>query len=321
MNAMHSVLAADLPVIATDLWGRVFSFQDYGELLGLLWPSLVAGAVLGVVGGVIGVIVMARDMGFAVHGISELSFAGASAALLLGFDVVTGSVVGSVLAALVLGLLGSGARERNAITGVLMPFGLGLGILFLSLYEGRSANKFGLLTGQIVAVDGDKVITMVAGAIVVLTGLAIIWRPLMFSSTDPWVAAARGVPQRTLSVVFVVLLGLAVAMAIQIVGALLVLSLLITPAAAALHLTSRPGKAVLLSVTFAVVSVVGGIMLALAGSLPVSPYVTTLSFALWLVARAVGGPRERRGSGRGGRQAGSTARGAVTAQLTPAASS
>lgn len=278
-----------------DLWEKVFSFQDYGELLQLLWPALLAGAVLAVVGGVIGVVVMARDMGFAVHGISELSFAGAAAALLLGFDVVTGSVIGSILAALVLGLLGAGARERNAITGVLMPFGLGLGILFLSLYEGRSANKFGLLTGQIVAVDKSQVVTMVIGAAVVLIGLAIIWRPLMFASTDPWVAAARGVPVRGLSVAFVILLGISVAMAIQVVGALLVLSLLITPAAAALQLTARPGKAVLLSVCFALISVVGGILLALAGSLPVSPYVTTISFAIWLIARGVAKRRAKAG--------------------------
>jgi len=276
-------------------WEKVFSFQDYGELLALLWPSLVAGAILGVVGGVVGVVVMARDMGFAVHGISELSFAGASAALLFGADVVTGSVIGSVVAALVLGLLGAGARERNAITGVLMPFGLGLGILFLALYEGRAANKFGLLTGQIVAVDGSKVTVMVVGAAVVLAGMALIWRPLLFASTDPWVASARGVKVRGLSVAFVVLLGLSVAMAIQVVGALLVLSLLITPAAAALHLTARPGRAVVLSVLFAVTSVVGGILLALAGSLPVSPYVTTISFAIWIVARLVGRRRERDG--------------------------
>lgn len=272
-------------------WERLFSFEDYAALVELLWPSILAGAVLGVVGGVIGVVVMARDMSFAVHGISELSFAGASAALLIGMDVVTGSVAGAILAALVLGLLGSGARDRNAVTGVLMPFGLGLGILFLSLYQGRSANKFGLLTGQIVAVDGAKVTTMIVGAVVVLVGLAIIWRPLMFASTDPWVAAAKSVPTRTLSAVFMVLLGVAVAMAIQVVGALLVLSLLITPAAAALRLTARPSAAVVLSVLFAVVSVVGGIMLALAGTLPVSPYVTTISFAIWIVARIVGSAR------------------------------
>lgn len=279
-----------------NLWERLFDFQDYGELVALMWPSLVAAAILGIVGGVIGVVVMARDMGFAVHGIAELSFAGAAAALLFGANVVTGSIVGSVLAALVLGLIGSGARERNAITGVLMPFGLGLGILFLSLYEGRSANKFGLLTGQIVGVDDAQLTTMAVGGVIILAGLALIWRPLMFASTDPWVAAARGVPVRGLSVAFMLLLGLAVAMAIQVVGSLLVLSLLITPAAAALRLTAKPSLAVALSVLFALVSAVGGILLAMAGSLPVSPYVTTISFALWLVAFLVGGRRERRGS-------------------------
>ena len=109
-----------------------------------------AGAVLGLVGGLIGVFVMQRDMAFAVHGISELSFAGAAVALLIGVDVVTGSIVGSLIAAALIGLLGARARDRNSIIGVLMPFGLGLGILFLALYDGRSANRFSLLTGQIV---------------------------------------------------------------------------------------------------------------------------------------------------------------------------
>ncbi len=114
---------------------------------------MIAGAVLGIVGGLVGVFVMQRDMAFAVHGISELSFAGAAVALLLGVDVVAGSIVGSLVAAAIIGLLGQRARDRNSIIGVLMPFGLGLGILFLSLYPGRSANRFGLLTGQIVSVD------------------------------------------------------------------------------------------------------------------------------------------------------------------------
>ena len=90
---------------------------------------------------------MQRDMAFAVHGIAELSFAGAAAALLIGADVVTGSIVGSLIAAAIIGWLGARARDRNSIIGVLMPFGLGLGILFLSLYNGRSANRFSLLTG------------------------------------------------------------------------------------------------------------------------------------------------------------------------------
>src|SRR5687768_8451513 len=99
---------------------------------------------------------MARELPFAVHGISELSFAGAAAALLIGSDVVVGSLSGSLIAAFLLGWMGTRARDRNSIVGVLMPFGLGLGVLFLALYEGRAANKFGLLTGQIVAVDDPK---------------------------------------------------------------------------------------------------------------------------------------------------------------------
>ena len=105
--------------------------------------SILAGAVLGVVGGLIGVFVMTRDLAFAVHGISELSFAGASAALLFGVDVVVGSIVGSLLAALLIGVLGARARDRNSIIAVLMPFGLGLGILFLALYPGRAPTSSG----------------------------------------------------------------------------------------------------------------------------------------------------------------------------------
>src|SRR5690606_20958800 len=107
-----------------DLWGQLFSFENYGRLLALVQNSILAAAVLGVLGGLIGVFVMQRDMAFAVHGISELSFAGAAGALLLGANVVAGSIVGSLAAAALIGLLGSRARDRNSIIGVLMPFGL-----------------------------------------------------------------------------------------------------------------------------------------------------------------------------------------------------
>ncbi|KQS09300.1 ABC transporter permease [Curtobacterium sp. Leaf183] len=281
-----------------DVWSTVFSFQDYGELVALVQNSIWAGAVLGVVGGLIGPFVVARNMPFAVHGISELSFAGASASLLLGVNVVTGSLVGSVVAALLIGLLGSRARDRNSIIAVLMPFGLGLGILCLALYKGRAANKFGLLTGQIVSVDNPQLTSLIVISAVVVAILVVIWRPLMFASVDPDVAAAAGVPVRTLALVFMLALGLATAVSVQIVGALLVLSLLVTPAAAALRLTVHPVLVPVLSTVFAVVSVVGGILLALGGGLPISPYVTTISFAIWVVCRIVGAHKERRGRGR-----------------------
>lgn len=278
-----------------DFSEAVFNFSNYGQLLPLFRDTLIAGAILGVVGGLIGTFVMMRDLAFAVHGIAELSFAGAAFALLIGADVIFGSLVGSVLAALLLGVMGVRAREKNSVIGVIMPFGLGLGILFLSLYEGRSANKFGLLTGQIVSVDSTQLSVLAGTALVVVAGLVLIWRPLTFASVDPEIATARGVPVRTLSLGFMFLLGIAVALSIQVVGALLVLALLITPAAAALQVTAAPRMVVTLSVAFAMISTVGGIMLALGGSIPISPYVTTVSFTIYVLARVAGAWRRRRG--------------------------
>lgn len=285
-------------IVQTVDWSDVFSFQDYGELVALLANSIVAGAVLGIVGGLIGVFVMQRDLAFAVHGVSELSFAGAAAALLFGGSVVVGSLGGALVAAILIGVLGAKARDRNSIVGVLMPFGLGLGILFLSLYDGRSANRFSLLTGQIVSVSSPDLGWLLGISIVVLLGLLLMWNPLRFDSLDPESAAARGVPTRAVSLLFMVLLGLIVAVSVHIIGALLVMALLVTPAAAAMRITAGPVAVPLLAALFGFVSAVGGILLALAGTLPVSPYITTLSFTIyvvcWIVQRARGGVRRVR---------------------------
>jgi len=274
-------------------WQDLFNFENYAELLPLVRNSLIAGVFLGVVGGVVSVLVMTRDLPFAVHGISELSFAGASGALLLGASVTGGAFVGSVAAALLIGVLGMRARDRNSIIGVLMPFGLGLGILFLSLYEGRAANKFGLLTGQIVAIDDTSLRTLVITSVAILAVLAVIWRPLMFASVDPVMAAARGVPTRLLGLVFMLLLGCAVAISIQVVGALLILALLVTPAAAAMRVSASPVLVPVLTVVFALTAVLGGILVSLGTSIPISPYVTTISFLIYLGCRMVGGVRRR----------------------------
>ena len=270
-----------------DLMDRLFDFSDYDQLIPLVQNSLIAGALLGLMGGLIGVFVMTRDMSFAVHGISELSFAGAALALLFGLNIALGATLGSIVAAVITAIMGSRAKDRNSIIAVLMPFGLGIGILALALYEGRAANKFGLLTGQIIAVDDPQVFWLIATSLVVVVALLFIWRPLTFASLDLEVAEARAVPTKALGIVFMLLLALAVAASVQVVGALLVMTLLVTPAAAALRLTSSPLLVPVLSVSFAVVSVVGGILLALGGGLPISPYVTTLSFAIYLMARLI----------------------------------
>jgi len=271
----------------------IINFSDYDKLLPLVTNSLIAGALLALIGGLVGVFVMNRELSFAVHGISELSFAGAAVFLLVGMDVVLGSVFGSLTAAAIIAFLGDKARDRNSIVAVLMPFGLGIGILALALYPGRAANKFGLLTGQIVAVDDPKLGAMAVISAIVLVSLALMWRPLTFASLDGEVAAARGVKTTLLGIVFVMLLGLAVAAAVQIVGALLVLALLVTPAAAALRLSSSQLWVPVLSVSFALVAMVGGTLLALGGTLPISPYVTTISFTIYLIARLVAWARDK----------------------------
>jgi len=272
----------------------VINFSDYDKLLPLVTNSLIAGALLALIGGLVGVFVMNRELSFAVHGISELSFAGAAVFLLVGLDVVLGSVIGSLTAAGIIAFLGDRARDRNSIVAVLMPFGLGIGILALALYPGRAANKFGLLTGQIVAVDDPKLGAMALISAIVLVSLVLMWRPLTFASLDAEVAVARGVKTTFLGIAFVMLLGLAVAAAVQIVGALLVLALLVTPSAAALRLSSSQLWVPVMSVLFALVAMVGGTLLALGGTLPISPYVTTISFTIYLIARLIAWARAKR---------------------------
>lgn len=152
--------------------------------------------------------------------------------------------------------------------GVVLAFGLGLGVLLLALYPGRSANKFGLLTGSIVSVDATNLWLLVGCAIIVIGALAVCHRPLLFATTDPDVAVARGVPVRLLSVLFAVLIGLTTALAVPAVGAILVLAVMVTPDAAAVRVSANPLLVTLLAVAFAEVSLVGGTVLSLAPGRP-----------------------------------------------------
>ena len=269
-------------------------------LLPFVATALVAAAVLGVLAGVLGPLIVTRNMAFSVHGTSELALTGGAAALLAGINVGYGSLVGAVVAAVILGLLTRKVSEHDSVIGAVLAFGLGVGVLLLSFYEGNSANKFGLLIGQIASVDSGSLVLLVSAAIGVLVVLALIYRPLLFASVDAEVAAARGVPLRILSPVFAVLVGVATALGVQTVGSLLVLSLMITPAAAASRVTASPVVATVLSIVFAELAVLGGIVLSLVPGKPVSAFVTAISFLIYLLCRLVGVVRARRvGSGRG----------------------
>jgi zinc/manganese transport system permease protein len=267
----------------------------FGQLLAqhFVHTALWAGAVVAVVSGAIGVFVVTRGMSFAVHAISELGFTGAAGALALGLDPVLGMFGGSLLVGLVLGVLSLRGRERDSAIGSVLAFGLGVGVLFLSLYQGYATEATNLLFGSIVGVSDTQLRNLVVVGVVVLVGLALLYRPLLFSSVDPEIAAARGVPLRALSVGIFLLLALTTAEAIQVVGVLLVLTLVITPAAAAQRLTGRPALALVLSIAIALVSTEGGILLSLEKSWPTSFFISAISFAAYVAARIVDWSRGR----------------------------
>jgi zinc/manganese transport system permease protein len=255
--------------------------------------ALWAGAVVAIVSGAIGIFVVTRGMSFAVHAISELGFTGAAGALAIGIDPVIGMFGGSLLVGLVLGFLSLRGRERDSAIGSVLAFGLGVGVLFLSLYQGYATEATNLLFGSIVGVSDTQLRNLVIVGAIVLAGLAVLYRPLLFSSVDPEIAAARGVPLRALSVAIFLLLALTTAEAIQVVGVLLVLTLVITPAAAAQRLTGRPVLALFLSVAIALAATEGGILLSLEKSWPTSSFISALSFAAYVTARIVDWSRAR----------------------------
>lgn len=277
---------------------RLFTLDGTWELVQLPFVrnALLAAAVLGLTAGLLAPLIVARGMAFAVHGTSELAFTGGAAALLIGIDVGLGAVGGAVAAALVFGLLGQRQRERDAVIGVVLAFGLGLGVLMLALYEGRSANRFGLLTGSIVSIDSTNLLVLGVCATLVIGTLVVAYRPLLFSSVDAEVAAAHGVPVRLLGPLFAVLLGLTTALAVPVVGAVLVLAVMVTPGAAAAQVTSSPALATVLAILFAEVGLVGGTLLSLGPGLPISGYVATMIFLCYLGCRLVARLRPRPGA-------------------------
>jgi len=271
---------------------------SFTDLLGqhFVHTALLAGAVVSVLSGAIGVFVVIRGMSFAVHAVSELGFTGAAGALFLGLDPVLGLMVGSLALGATLGALTVRGRERDAAIGSVLAFGLGVGVLLISQFHGNVTAAAGLLFGSIVGVNDGQLAVLVGVAVPVLAVLAFAYRPLLFASVDPEGAEARGVSLRLISVLLLLLLALTTAEAVQVVGVLLVLTLVITPAAAATRLTARPMLALGLSVAIAFGATEGGILLSLVKAWPTSFFISAISFAVYVAARVVG---RARGAARG----------------------
>jgi zinc/manganese transport system permease protein len=252
--------------------------------------ALQAGTLVAVMAGVVGWFMVLRRETFAGHTLSLMAFPGATGALLVGLPAAGGYFVFCGLAALAIGASAGGrtGRDRSresAVTGAVQALGLAVGYVFLSLYHGVLAGYEELLFGSFLGITRGGVLALAIVCALALACLAVAGRPLLFASIDEDVARARGVPTRALSVVFLLVLGLAVAATAQITGVLLVFALLIAPAATARLITSRVGAGLALTVVLGLLTAWLGLALAYFYDYPVGFFITSVAFLLYFLTR------------------------------------
>jgi len=251
--------------------------------------ALLAGTFTALAAGLVGYFVVLRNEVFTSDALGHAAFTGGLGALLANLQLLLGVFGSTIGVALGMGALGGRSRGRDVAIGTVFAWVLGVGVLFLSLYTSNRSASGGtagvsILFGSILGLQAAQAeVTAVAGLLTAAVLLAIA-RPLMFMSVDPDVAAARGVPTALVSLVFLVLLGATVAESVQTVGALLIFALIVTPAAIAQLVTSRPYAGMILSAGLAIAFVWLGLAFAFYVSLPASFFITALAFAVYLVA-------------------------------------
>lgn len=246
--------------------------------------AFTAGTLVAVASGLIGYFVIVRGSMFASHALAHIGFPGATGAALVGTSVMTGLVAFTVVGAVVIGLLGKRASDREIATGTVLAFATALGVLFASLASENTSTVTNILFGNLLAITTGQLIIFAVFLGVLVVVLGALFKPLLFASIDPAVAEARGVPVKGLGVIFMVLLALVVSMAVSVVGVLLIFALLVTPAAAALRFTARPGWVILWSAIIGVFSVIAGLIIAAIVNLPPSFFIVSLVFIIWLVS-------------------------------------
>lgn len=253
--------------------------------------AFLAGGTVAVVAGVAGFFLVLRNLTFAGHALAHVGFAGATGAALFGLHPLWGLLVLTAAAAVAMGALGDRLRERDVAVGIVLALALALGVLFLALYRTHAAQASVILFGNVLGVDRETVGTLAVLSAAVLVALAVISRPLLFATLHPDLAQAKGVSLRLVSVLFLVIVAVAVAEAAQVVGVLLVFALMVGPAAAAMRLTPRLGRGVAFSVLLALLETWGGIALAYYTDLPTTFWIVTLSCLVYFLSLLRGGAR------------------------------
>ncbi len=246
--------------------------------------AFAAGIIVALVSGAVGYMLVLRQQTFAGHALGHVGFAGAAGAVLLGMPPIWGLTAMTVGGGALMGLLGERLAERDVAVGMVLSASLGAGLLFLTLFTTGATQATSLLFGNVLGVDAATLWRMAAVGVLTVSALAVIARPLLLATLRPELAEALGADLRLLSVLFLALTGVAVAEAVQVVGVLLVFTLLVGPAAAAQRVTRQVGTGVALSVALGLFQALSGIALAYATDWPASFWISMLSGACYLAA-------------------------------------
>jgi zinc/manganese transport system permease protein len=246
--------------------------------------AFLAAAIVAVVAGLVGFFLVLRGQTFAGHALSHVGFTGATGAVLIGVSPLWGLVLMTVAAGIGMGILGDRLQSRDVAIGMVLSLSLGLGLLFLHFFTAYATQATALLFGNVLGVNPGTLWTLLALGIVSLAGLAAISRPLLFASLQPELAEAKGVSLRLVAVLFLAIVALTTAQCAQIVGVLLVFTLMVGPAATAQRITTRLGRGLALSAGIALAEAWLGLTLAYYTDWPTTFWITALSAAAYLAA-------------------------------------
>lgn len=271
-------------------WNPVVDIQTLLEFH-FMANALIVGTLVALIAGVAGYFVVLRGQSFAAHMLSQVGFPGAAAGVLAHVSPVFGLLAFCVIAALGISATGrpveAGRRTESAAVGSILAFSLGLGLLFFRLFAGSGSAQgvYSFLFGTILGIADRDVTVSLITTLLALAALVIIGRPLIFASVDPYVAEARGVPVRALSIAFLLVVALTVAVTVQIVGTLLIFALLVAPAASALQISARPWLGITITVTLSLAFTWVGLSVAYFTVYPVGFFITTFAFGTYLLTR------------------------------------
>jgi len=249
--------------------------------------AFAAAGIVAVVSGVVGYFLVMRGQTFAGHALSHIGFAGATGAGLIGLAPLWGLLVFTIAAGVAMGALGERISNRDVAIGVILALALGFGLLFLHYYTSFATQATALLFGNVLAVDHAMILALAALGAITIGALAAIMRPLIFATLQPELAEAKGVPLRFVSTAFLAIVALAVSACAQIVGVLLVFTLMVGPPAAAQRITTGLWSGLILSVAFALAEAWLGLTMAFYTDWPVSFCIAVLSAIAYFVCLAL----------------------------------